>query len=74
MNYKENNFIFSGNNKTLQKKNYEQLYIDFGQKGISPIICQDCGMPYNPSIQEDDIQHKNYHNIIIDGLEYNVII
>ncbi|ORX47627.1 hypothetical protein BCR36DRAFT_94016 [Piromyces finnis] len=58
-------------NKKLQKKNYEQLYINFGQTGISPIICSDCGMPFNPSIREDDIQHKNYHNIIIDGLEYN---
>jgi len=56
------------------KKNYEQLYIDFGQKGISPIICTECGMPYNPSIQEDDLQHQQYHNIIIDGIEYNVII
>jgi len=64
--------LFKDTDKTVfQKKNYEQLYIDFGHKGISPIICSDCGMPYNPSIQEDDIQHQNYHNIIIDGIEYN---
>ncbi|ORX80172.1 hypothetical protein BCR32DRAFT_245810 [Anaeromyces robustus] len=59
------------NKKILQKKTYEQLYINFGQKMISPIICPDCGVPYNPSIQEDDIQHQKYHNIIIDGIEYN---
>jgi len=70
---KEDKILFKDTDKTVfQKKNYEQLYIDFGHKGISPIICSDCGMPYNPSIQEDDIQHQNYHNIIIDGIEYNV--
>jgi len=68
----KNRILFKDNDKTIfQKKNYEQLYIDFGQKEISPIICPDCGMPYNPSIQEDDVQHQNYHNIIIDGIEYN---
>ncbi|KAG4102019.1 ESCO1/2 acetyl-transferase-domain-containing protein [Neocallimastix lanati (nom. inval.)] len=68
---KKNDSSIIDKKKMQTKKNYEQLYIDFGQKGISPIICTECGMPYNPSIQEDDLQHQQYHNIIIDGIEYN---
>ncbi|KAJ1513711.1 Establishment of cohesion 1 [Coelomomyces lativittatus] len=39
-----------------------QLTLNFGQKGQTPIHCQECGMHYFPFSKEDKNVHQKYHD------------
>lgn len=44
-----------------------QCVLDFGQKALSQIMCQECGMLYNPANQQDKNAHTLYHKKVTDN-------
>ncbi|KAI9103244.1 ESCO1/2 acetyl-transferase-domain-containing protein [Phlyctochytrium arcticum] len=50
---------------------YEQLVLDFGQKGLGPTTCEECGMSFSPET-EDDVLHKRYHRAVMNGAEWKL--
>ncbi|CAG8561642.1 2947_t:CDS:2 [Acaulospora morrowiae] len=45
-------------------KEYEQLYLDFGQKSFNASTCPECHMSYNRGTIDDEALHAKYHQAI----------
>ena len=50
--------------------NFAQLYLDLGQKHFGHLICSDCGMTYNPTL--DARLHQSFHRRFMRGLQFQV--
>ncbi|CAN2390713.1 post-translational protein acetylation [Pristimantis euphronides] len=48
----------------------DQLIIDAGQKNFGPMSCGTCGMVYSASSLEDDAQHAQYHQRLLESIRY----
>ncbi|NP_001121462.1 N-acetyltransferase ESCO2 [Xenopus tropicalis] len=48
----------------------DQLVIDAGQKHFGPIACSTCGMVYAAANLEDEAQHVQYHQRLLEGIRY----
>ncbi|KAG9287761.1 hypothetical protein G9A89_017356 [Geosiphon pyriformis] len=55
--------------KKLDFKNYEQLFLELGQKNFGPSTCPDCDMSYNIGTEDDKV-HAKYHRGVVSGIEY----
>ncbi|XP_072913560.1 N-acetyltransferase ESCO2 isoform X2 [Hemitrygon akajei] len=61
----------------IKKKDYDkvhsdQLIIDAGQKHFGPIICKSCGMIYTAANPEDELQHLQHHQRLLERLRFVV--
>ncbi|KAM4772432.1 N-acetyltransferase ESCO2 [Rhinophrynus dorsalis] len=52
------------------KESEDQLIIDAGQKHFGPVACSTCGMIYAAASLEDEGQHVQYHQRLLDGIRY----
>ncbi|XP_073529932.1 N-acetyltransferase ESCO2 [Phyllobates terribilis] len=48
----------------------DQLIIDAGQKHFGPVSCGSCGMIFSASSAEDEAQHTQYHQRLLERLRY----
>ncbi|XP_069584551.1 N-acetyltransferase ESCO2 [Ranitomeya imitator] len=48
----------------------DQLIIDAGQKHFGPVSCGSCGMIFSASSAEDEAQHAQYHQRLLERLRY----
>ncbi|XP_044146130.1 N-acetyltransferase ESCO2 isoform X2 [Bufo gargarizans] len=48
----------------------DQLIIDAGQKHFGPVTCSTCGMIYSASRLEDEAQHAQYHQRLLESIHY----
>lgn len=44
-----------------KKSPLRQLTLNFGQKPIKTIQCQECGMIYNSNDRQDETVHQKHH-------------
>ncbi|CAG8607585.1 4926_t:CDS:2, partial [Acaulospora colombiana] len=51
-------------------KEYEQLFLDLGQKSFNTCTCTDCNMSYNRGTIDDEALHAKYHQAIVGGISY----
>ncbi|XP_061098266.1 N-acetyltransferase ESCO2 [Conger conger] len=61
--------------RTLRKKDQEkqspdQLIIDAGQKQFGATTCASCGMIYSADCLEDNFQHTQFHQRILDSIKF----
>ncbi|OCT81567.1 hypothetical protein XELAEV_18028390mg, partial [Xenopus laevis] len=48
----------------------DQLVIDAGQRHFGPVTCSTCGMVYAAANLEDETQHVQYHQRLLEGIRY----
>ncbi|XP_056418971.1 N-acetyltransferase ESCO2 isoform X2 [Hyla sarda] len=48
----------------------DQLIIDAGQKHFGPVLCSTCGMIYAAASVEDEAQHAQYHQRLLESIRY----
>ncbi|XP_066450759.1 N-acetyltransferase ESCO2 isoform X1 [Eleutherodactylus coqui] len=48
----------------------DQLIIDAGQKHFGPVSCSTCGMIYSASNVEDEAQHAQYHQRLLESIHF----
>ncbi|XP_069831841.1 N-acetyltransferase ESCO2 isoform X2 [Dendropsophus ebraccatus] len=48
----------------------DQLIIDAGQKHFGPVSCSTCGMIYSAASVEDEAQHAQYHQRLLESIRY----
>ncbi|KAG2467739.1 N-acetyltransferase ESCO2 [Polypterus senegalus] len=48
----------------------DQLVIDAGQKNFGATMCSSCGMVYTTGSTEDELQHTQYHQSILDRIKF----
>ncbi|XP_068136213.1 N-acetyltransferase ESCO2 isoform X2 [Hyperolius riggenbachi] len=48
----------------------DQLIIDAGQKHFGPVVCSTCGMIYSAASLEDEAQHIQYHQRLLESIRY----
>ncbi|XP_071999984.1 N-acetyltransferase ESCO2 isoform X2 [Engystomops pustulosus] len=48
----------------------DQLIIDAGQKHFGPVSCGTCGMIYSAASMEDEAQHVQYHQRLLESIRY----
>ncbi|KAG8445891.1 hypothetical protein GDO86_010616 [Hymenochirus boettgeri] len=53
-----------------KKEAEDQLVIDAGQKHFGPVACSTCGMIYAAANLEDEAQHVQYHQRLLEGIRY----
>ncbi|KAM3932785.1 N-acetyltransferase ESCO2 [Leptodactylus fuscus] len=56
--------------KDVNKVSEDQLIIDAGQKRFGPVSCSTCGMIYSASSLEDEAQHVQYHQRLLESIHY----
>ncbi|XP_075716936.1 N-acetyltransferase ESCO2 isoform X2 [Rhinoderma darwinii] len=56
--------------KDANKAADHQLIIDAGQKHFGPVLCSTCGMIYSAASLEDEAQHVQYHQRLLEGICY----
>ncbi|XP_073418066.1 N-acetyltransferase ESCO2 [Dendrobates tinctorius] len=56
--------------KDGKKMDDDQLIIDAGQKHFGPVSCGSCGMIFSASSAEDEAQHAQYHQRLLERLRY----
>uniref|UniRef100_A0A8C5MGX9 Establishment of sister chromatid cohesion N-acetyltransferase 2 n=1 Tax=Leptobrachium leishanense TaxID=445787 RepID=A0A8C5MGX9_9ANUR len=56
--------------KEASKACEDQLIIDAGQKHFGPVSCSTCGMIYSAASLEDEAQHVQYHQRLLEGIRY----
>ncbi|MGH0182057.1 UNVERIFIED_CONTAM: hypothetical protein FKN15_036491 [Acipenser sinensis] len=57
-------------NKVSDKQANDQLIIDAGQKHFGAIVCKSCGMIYTAGSTEDEFQHTQYHQSLLDKIKF----
>ncbi|RXM30081.1 N-acetyltransferase ESCO2 [Acipenser ruthenus] len=57
-------------NKDSEKQATDQLIIDAGQKHFGAIACKSCGMIYTAGSPEDEFQHTQYHQSLLDKIKF----
>ncbi|RXM32198.1 N-acetyltransferase ESCO2 [Acipenser ruthenus] len=57
-------------NKVSDKQATDQLIIDAGQKHFGAIVCKSCGMIYTAGSTEDEFQHTQYHQSLLDKIKF----
>lgn len=45
-----------------------QMCLNFGQKKVGLVQCDDCLMEYHPSVEDDILIHSKYHQSVVQGL------
>ncbi|NP_001089603.2 establishment of sister chromatid cohesion N-acetyltransferase 2 S homeolog [Xenopus laevis] len=64
-------FPKQGKKKREGKKVAEdQLVIDAGQRHFGAVACTTCGMVYAAANMEDEAQHVQYHQRLLEGIRY----
>ncbi|XP_018423974.1 PREDICTED: N-acetyltransferase ESCO2 [Nanorana parkeri] len=56
--------------KDCSKVEEDQLIIDAGQKHFGPVVCSTCGMIYSAASLEDETQHAQYHQRLLESIRY----
>ncbi|XP_043918614.1 N-acetyltransferase ESCO2 isoform X2 [Protopterus annectens] len=56
--------------KELDKHFKDQFIIDAGQKHFGPVSCKTCGMVYAAASPEDETQHAQYHQRLLEGIKF----
>ncbi|XP_039238797.1 N-acetyltransferase ESCO2-like, partial [Pipra filicauda] len=56
--------------KELCRGSRDQMIIDAGQKHFGAIVCKSCGMIYSAASPEDEAQHIQHHERLLEGLRY----
>ncbi|XP_066560641.1 N-acetyltransferase ESCO2 [Amia ocellicauda] len=56
--------------KDLEKESADQLIIDAGQKQFGATVCKSCGMIYSADSLEDDFQHTQFHQRLLDSIKF----
>ncbi|KAM4041091.1 N-acetyltransferase ESCO2 [Anomaloglossus baeobatrachus] len=56
--------------KDGKKVGDDQLIIDAGQKHFGPVSCGSCGMIFSASSVEDEAQHAQYHQRLLESIRY----
>jgi hypothetical protein len=75
----DRDFQSLGKNKKIKERDnkstiqYEQLYLDVGQKSFRFETCSVCSMTYHNGVPEDKLLHQSYHKRYIRGIEMKVI-
>ncbi|KAM4694998.1 N-acetyltransferase ESCO2 [Discoglossus pictus] len=52
------------------KTSEDQMIIDAGQKHFGPVVCSTCGMIYAAASLEDEAQHAQYHQRLLESIRY----
>ncbi|XP_004707680.1 N-acetyltransferase ESCO2 [Echinops telfairi] len=58
------------NAKDTNREIKDQFIIDAGQKHFGTTMCRSCGMIYTASNPEDELQHGQYHQRFLEGINY----
>ncbi|XP_077366678.1 N-acetyltransferase ESCO2 [Festucalex cinctus] len=53
-----------------EKHSGEQLIIDAGQKQFGAVTCGSCGMVYSADNPEDNFQHEQFHQCLLDSIKF----
>ncbi|XP_057679070.1 N-acetyltransferase ESCO2 [Corythoichthys intestinalis] len=53
-----------------EKHDRDQLIIDAGQKQFGATTCGSCGMVYSADNPEDNLQHDQFHQSILDSIKF----
>ncbi|XP_074541258.1 N-acetyltransferase ESCO2-like [Halichoeres trimaculatus] len=53
-----------------EKQDDDQLIIDAGQKQFGATTCSSCGMVYSADNPEDNFQHNQFHQSILDSIKF----
>ncbi|XP_072265017.1 N-acetyltransferase ESCO2 [Pyxicephalus adspersus] len=56
--------------KDANKADEDQLIIDAGQKHFGPVVCSTCGMIYTAASLQDETQHAQYHQRLLESIRY----
>ncbi|XP_063771091.1 N-acetyltransferase ESCO2 [Pseudophryne corroboree] len=56
--------------REANKETEDQLIIDAGQKHFGPVACSSCGMVYSADSIEDEGQHVQYHQRLLESIRY----
>uniref|UniRef100_A0A8C8ZIK5 Establishment of sister chromatid cohesion N-acetyltransferase 2 n=1 Tax=Prolemur simus TaxID=1328070 RepID=A0A8C8ZIK5_PROSS len=67
---KQTNTQKNTNARDANKESKDQLIIDAGQKYFGATMCKSCGMIYNASSPEDEMQHVQHHHRFLEGIKY----
>ncbi|XP_077345345.1 N-acetyltransferase ESCO2 [Lithobates pipiens] len=59
-----------GKKRDSNKAEEDQLIIDAGQKHFGPVVCSTCGMIYSAASLEDETQHAQYHQRLLESIRY----
>lgn len=59
-----------GKKRDSNKADEDQLIIDAGQKHFGPVVCSTCGMIYSAASLEDETQHAQYHQRLLESIRY----
>ncbi|KAJ1158246.1 hypothetical protein NDU88_010939 [Pleurodeles waltl] len=60
----------SKKNKESHKETKDQMIIDAGQKHFGAVTCKSCGMIYTAASPEDEAQHIQYHQRLLEGIKF----
>ncbi|XP_049613538.1 N-acetyltransferase ESCO2 [Syngnathus scovelli] len=53
-----------------EKQDADQLIIDAGQKQFGAAVCGSCGMVYSADNPEDNFQHEQFHQCLLDAIKF----
>ncbi|XP_075057243.1 N-acetyltransferase ESCO2 [Mixophyes fleayi] len=56
--------------REANKETEDQLIIDAGQKHFGPVACGTCGMIYSAASLQDETQHIQYHQRLLESIRY----
>ncbi|XP_053565479.1 N-acetyltransferase ESCO2 [Bombina bombina] len=56
--------------KEANKMPEDQMIIDAGQKHFGPVVCSTCGMIYAAASLEDEAQHGQYHQRLLESIRF----
>ncbi|XP_061560558.1 LOW QUALITY PROTEIN: N-acetyltransferase ESCO2-like [Phycodurus eques] len=56
--------------KRKEKHDRDQLIIDAGQKQFGAATCGSCGMVYSADNPEDNYQHEQFHQCLLDSIKF----
>ena len=45
---------------------------DFGQKHFGPVTCSGCGMVYNTFDEQDELEHRKFHDTALSVRNFAV--
>lgn len=60
----------SKKSKESHKEAKDQMIIDAGQKHFGAVTCKSCGMIYTAASPEDEAQHVQYHQRLLEGIKF----